>query len=275
MSDPAISLAALTVLEVSPREAIGIAAQCGYSHIGLRPLAATPAEPQPTMLHDAAEQADLLAALDGEGLAVLDIEIARLTPEMDWAHLDRVLDFGARFGCHRLLVADNDPDPARSAENLSRLADLGAVRGVVPCLEFMPWTCAPDLAAARDRIAGIAHAAMLVDAFHLARSGGTPGQIAIDDPRISYLQLCDIAGPIPPMDEILREARSDRLFPGDGEVPLGDLIARLPGRPISLEIPSDRLRDSGVAAAERARRAIDATRRLLSGIAPRVGGADD
>lgn len=259
-----ISLAALTVLEASPLEAVRIAVRCGYTHIGLRPVAATPAEPHFPILADRSLSNELARVLDGEGIGVFDVEIVRLVPEMDWDGLERVLDFAARFSASRMLVADNDPDSARSHASLAVLAERAAMFGVTPHLEFMPWTCAPNLAAARQRIAGIANCRLLIDAFHLARSGGSPGDLTQDDPAIGYLQFCDIAGPIPTMDEILREARSDRLFPGEGEIDLFGLLTRLPGLPVSLEVPADHLRDSGVDAASRARMAIDATRALLA-----------
>ena len=259
-----ISLAALTVLEVSPLEAVRIAARCGYSHIGLRPVAATPAEPHFPILADRSLSNELARVLEGEGIGVFDVEIVRLVPEMDWDGLERVLDFAARFSASRLLVADNNPDSARSSASLAELAERAAMFGVTPHLEFMPWTCAPDLAAARKRTAGIANCRLLIDAFHLARSGGSPSDLAQNDPAIAYLQLCDIAGPIPAMDKILREARSERLFPGEGEIDLIGLLSRLPGLPVSLEVPADRLRDSGADAFGRARMAIDATRTLLA-----------
>ena len=193
---------------------------------------------------------------------MLDCEIVRLLPETDWELMQRTIDFAADFGAHRLLVADNDPDASRSAASLARLAGMAAAHEVAACLEFMPWTCAPDLTAARRRIAGIDGAALLIDAFHLARSGGSPADLLASD-RVSYLQLCDIGGPIPAMDEILREARSDRLFPGEGEIDLAGLLARLPHCPVSLEVPADRLRDAGVAAEQRARLAIAAARRVM------------
>ncbi|MEO0316384.1 MAG: hypothetical protein RL404_61, partial [Pseudomonadota bacterium] len=201
--------------------------------------------------------------LTGEEIEVLDCEIVRLTDKIDWDHMACVVAFAAEFGAARLLVADNDPDPSRSADSLARLVDLGRAHGVTPCLEFMPWTYAPNLSAARTRISGIEGAALLIDAFHLARSGGTPDDLRGED-RVSYLQLCDIAGPIPLMDAILNEARAERLFPGEGEIPLVALLRRLPRLPLSLEVPANRLRDVGVSAEDRARRAIAATRRLMS-----------
>lgn len=241
---------------------VRIARACGYSHVGLRPVAATATEAHVPILDHPANRRELLSALDGEGISVLDCEIVRLTDTIDWDAMDRVLDFCAEFSASRLLVADNDSDHQRSRDSLARLATMGASRKVLACLEFMPWTSAPNLAAARQRVSGIANAALLIDAFHLNRSGGSPEDIGPGDP-VSYLQLCDIAGPVPDPDEILREARADRLFPGQGDVDLAELLVRTRDVPLSLEVPADRLRDAGVSAERRARMAIEAAMALL------------
>jgi sugar phosphate isomerase/epimerase len=259
----AISLAALTVLEVSPVDAARIASRCGYSHIGLRAVAATPDEKHFPILTDRPMQRELLAALDGEGIGVLDIEIIRILPEMDWSLIEEALTFAQQFAATRMLVADNDPVSERSAASLAQMAELAAPYGVMPHLEFMPWTCAPNLSAAQYRIEDIANCALLIDAFHLVRSGGQVAELHPCDPGIGYLQLCDIAGPNPAMDEILREARADRLFPGEGDIDLKQLLRRLPDVPVSLEIPADRLRDAGWSAEMRAHRAIETTLVLL------------
>lgn len=264
MTERILSLAALTVLEAGPFEMVRIARACGYTHVGLRPVPAAEGEPHIPILDHEGNRAELRRVLDGEGIAVLDCEIVRLTDAIDWERMARVIDFTAEFKASRLLVADNDANPVRSRDSLARLAELAKPRGVLPCLEFMPWTCAPNLDAARGRVSGLANAALLIDAFHLNRSGGSPDDVLTDDP-VSYIQLCDIAGPVPETtDEILREARADRLFPGDGEIDLAALIARTGSVPISLEVPADRLRLAGVPAIERARLAIDATRHLLA-----------
>jgi sugar phosphate isomerase/epimerase len=262
----AISLAALTVLESAPADMVRIAAACGYSHAGLRAIAATPTEPHLPILTDPALRRALMDTVRGEGVGVMDVEIFRLLPDTDWDLAARVLDFAAEFAAPRLLVADNDPDPARSHDSLARLAELAAPLAVTPHLEFMPWTAAPDLAAARTRTAGIANARILVDAFHLARSGGASADLDQGEAAVGYVQLCDIAGPIPAMDAILAEARANRLMPGEGEVDLATLLARLPGLPLSLEIPADRLRDAGIGPRQRAAMAIAATRRLLANL---------
>jgi sugar phosphate isomerase/epimerase len=263
-SDRDIALAALTVLELSPVEMIAVAARCGYSHVGLRPVAATPDEVHFPMLTDAALRRDTLSALADHGLGVLDIEILRLRPATRVADFEPVLAFGAAVGARFALIAGNDPDLSRAADNLAALCDLAAPYGIRPHLEFMPWTDVPNMATAL----GVADATgrdsvgLLVDAFHLNRSGGTVADVPSNNPRFGYVQLCDTAGPVPAdMGDILREARAGRLFPGEGDCPLVALLQRLPaGIPVSIEAPADQLH---LPAAVRAERAFDATCRVL------------
>ena len=68
-----IGLAALTVLELPHQEQISVAAQAGYSHVGLRlrPVAGQP------YLHPV-DEAAIAARLADTGVRVLDIEILRL-----------------------------------------------------------------------------------------------------------------------------------------------------------------------------------------------------
>jgi sugar phosphate isomerase/epimerase len=260
-----LSLAALTVLEAGPMETIAIARATGYSHVGLRAVPATPTEQAWPMARDAALGRDVGQALRDCGVGVLDVEILRLTPSIDWDEVQATADFAASVGAKRILVADNDPDHGRSRDHLARMGEMAARVGAVVALEFMPWTYAPTIEAARERTNGLPGVAMLIDAFHLARSGGRVADVVPGDPAISYLQLCDIAGPIPPMDQILQEARADRLFPGEGEADVAELVARFPALPISLEVPADRLRLAGIGPQERAARIMAAMCRVLEG----------
>jgi len=80
--------------------------------------------------------------------------------------------------------------------------------------------------------------------------------------RLRYLQLCDALPGVPAdMQEIIRQARSDRLFPGEGGLDLRGLLRALPADlPISLEIPMAR----PMPPYERARTALEKTRDLLA-----------
>ena len=89
------------------------------------------------------------------------------------------------------------------------------------------------------------NAGILVDALHLIRSGGRPADVAALKPgTVSYVHLCDaLAREIAPAD-FAEEARTNRLYPGEGGLPLGELLQALPAdTPLSLEAPNARYAD--------------------------------
>lgn len=271
MNERAFSLAALTVLELSPPAMIEVAAQAGYSHVGLRLIPATPEEHHFALVADPALRRETLARLRDTGIRVLDVEILRLKPETRVADFEAVLATGAEFGASEVLVAGNDPDESRQTDNFALLCDLSARYGLHPHLEFMPWTDARDLNQALRIVeaAGRDNGGVLIDAFHFNRSRSRLDDLARVSPsRMRYMQLCDVAGPVPDdMDEILRQARNERRFPGDGDCDLPGLLRAMPADiPLSLEIPTRQLLERGVSALDRARLALDKAQTLLSGL---------
>ncbi|MGE8065527.1 sugar phosphate isomerase/epimerase family protein [Pseudomonas sp. NPDC089569] len=271
MSKRIFSLASLTVLELSPPDMVEVAAQTGYSHVGLRLVPATPQEHHFALVADRDLRRRTLARLRDTGIGVLDVEILRLKPETVVAEFEEILAVGAEFGATELLVAGNDPDESRMTDNFARLCDLAAPYGLHPHLEFMPWTDARNLEQAVRIVHNAArdNAAVLVDAFHFDRSGSRLEDLARVAPsRLRYAQLCDVAGPTPAdMAEILRQARNERRFPGDGDCDLPGLLRCLPDNiALSLEIPTVQLLEQGVSALDRAQMALDKTLQLLARI---------
>jgi sugar phosphate isomerase/epimerase len=268
-NDRIFSLASLTVLELSPPEMVEVAAQAGYSHVGLRLEPATPEEHHFALVADVGLRRRTLARLRDTGIRVLDVEILRLKPETIVADFEKILAVGAEFGASELLVAGNDSDEQRLTDNFARLCDLAASYGLHPHLEFMPWTDARNLEQAVRIVenAGRENGAVLVDAFHFDRSGSRLEALATVAPsRLRYAQLCDVAGPRPKdMAEILRQARNERRFPGDGDCDLAGLLQCLPADiPLSLEIPTVKLLEQGVSGLQRARMALSKTHELLA-----------
>jgi len=108
----------------------------------------------------------------------------------------------------------------------------------------------------------VANGALLVDAIHFFRGGNRPQDLArVPRERLRYMQFCDARPEVPTdMQEMIRQARGDRLFPGDGGLDLVGLLRALPADlPISLEIPHAK----PMPALERVRRALAATRAVL------------
>jgi hypothetical protein len=63
----------------------------------------------------------------------------------------------------------------------------------------------------------------------------------------------------------LFEAISQRMIPGTGEFPLRDFVAALPPDiPIGVEVPLKAFKDRGVLPLERARLAVEASRRIVA-----------
>jgi sugar phosphate isomerase/epimerase len=170
-----------------------------------------------------------------------------------------------RLGATELLVHGADSDEARLIESFGRLCDLAAGYGLSANLEPMPWVDVSNLAKAMRILDGAARAngGLLVDAIHFFRAGDSPQALAkLPRKFLRYMQLCDARPERPAeMQEIIRQARSDRLFPGEGGLDLKGLLGALPaGVPISLEIPVAKK----IEPLERARRALAATNAILN-----------
>jgi sugar phosphate isomerase/epimerase len=263
-----ISLAALTVLELTPPEMVSCAAQAGFSHVGIRLLPATPNEPRHDIVGDTPLLREVERRLADTGVKVLDVEIFRIKPETRVADYEAAVATAARLGARELLVAGNDPDETRLIDSFSAFCDLAGSHGLGASLEFMPWTDVKDLPSAARVVerCRCANAGVLIDAFHLSRSRSRIEDIASIPPlRLRFMQFCDVPAAIPPtMDEVLAEARAERRFPGDGDLDLIGLLRALPsGLPLSVEVPTRTLART-VDATERARRALAATRRVLA-----------
>jgi sugar phosphate isomerase/epimerase len=236
-----LSLAALTVLELTPEEQIICAQECGYQGVGLRLIPATPQEKHYSLLNNKTGLQKVKAALAATDIKVLDIEIFRIKPDIPLESYEAYLEMGAELGARNMLVAGNDPDRKRLSEQWEKLCQMAKPYNIRPHIEPMPWT---DVKGYLDGIhlveSGPELGGLLIDPIHFFRANGACSQIQTKHiKRMSYIQLADAPAQQPDtMDEILRQAREDRLPPSAGGFPLADLMHQLPDDlPISTEIP--------------------------------------
>jgi len=264
---PAFSLAALTVLDLAPPALIDVAASCGYDAVGIRLLPAMPggiAYP----LDDAASLKETLARLDATGISVADLEVVALRPETEIATFSSFFETGARLGAKHILVAGYDPDLARFSDSFAAFCEAAAPYGLTADLEFMPWTCVPDLATANRIVApmGQANAGILVDALHFDRSNSSVADLAQTPVhRLHYWQLCDGPAERPTTNEaLMHAARHERMFPGEGGIDLIALARAMPADiTISLEVPTVELART-MGHKDRAQRALDAAKGVIA-----------
>src|SRR4029434_1157362 len=211
---------------------------------------------------------ETLLRLADTGVSVLDTEFLRFEPEHPEGIPDGFLEVSARLGARNVLVMSAEPEESRTLDRFCELCDRAAGYGLQVCLECAIYTGVRALAHAAQVVARSkrSNASVLIDALHFSRSGGLPAHVAqVDRSLLRYVQICDAGPDMPgPTDTpaLIREARTGRLLPGEGVLPLAELVAALPsGVPLSVEAPC---RDTAhLPAAERARRAYRALEALL------------
>ena len=254
---PVISLAAGVLPEFSPQETALAAVAAGFDATGVWIDLETWTD---------ATTREMLAILADHALPALDVEVVWLKPgPADDAHL-KVVDIGRALGAPNLLCVSADPDDAAVAAKLHRLCE-HAEGGIRIALEFGLFTAVKSIQQASRILQSVNHpaAAMLIDPLHLARSGGTPADVAaIPRAWLPYAQFCD-AGPLgydlADPKAVIAEAVDGRLHVGEGILPLRDLALALPPEtPLSIELRSRALREQHPDATARARAVLAATR---------------
>ncbi len=261
MDDPGgrlLSLAAGTVLDVGPAAAVDVAARAGWPAVGLWFDQAT--------WTDATTRA-VRSRLDATGVRALDIEPVILGRGDDGG--ERLVDAAAALGVPFVLMASGGADHDRVASRLDALCRYAeaAAPGVRIVVEFLPIFSVRSLdeAVAIVRRVGRPEAAVLVDTLHLSRSGGVPADLADVAAMLPYLQLAD-AGPVAPtgLDGLRDEALHGRLLPGDGVLPLVEVLSAVPDVPVSVELRSTELVARHPDPVERAAAVLAATRRVVA-----------
>jgi sugar phosphate isomerase/epimerase len=262
---PPLGLAHFTVLEVPPSELVDLASKIGYAAIGLRLYPAFPGSPFYRLSAGSAASRELRRRLDDTGVRVYDIEFVAIDENFSPAALTGILEDASALGARRLSVCGDDPERSRLVTKFAELCDLAASFDMGVDLECMAWRSVASFPDALSVVAAAArpNGGVLVDALHLSRTGGTPRDLrAAPSGIIRSAQLCDASAEPPSSQEaIIKEARSGRLPPGRGKLPLRDLLAELPDdTALSIEVPMD-----GSAPPERhARDNFEAARSLIA-----------
>jgi sugar phosphate isomerase/epimerase len=264
----ALSLSALTVLELTPPQMVECAAQAGYDFVGLRLLPATDQEVRHEIVGDTPLKRETLARLRDTGIKVLDVEILRLKPETDVTDYEPMLETAAELGARYVLVAGNDPDEARTSERLAQLCDLAKPLGLSPSLEPMPWTNAKDITqgARIVKAAGRSNTGLIIDPLHFDRAGSSTAELAaLPREYFGYVQFCDGPAERPTdLETLLFQARCERMIPGEGGIDLVGILRALPDHlPLSIEVPTEQWAKTAPAL-ERARKLREATLDVLA-----------
>lgn len=234
-----LGVAHFSAITLPPSQFVRCAAKAGFNAVGLRLHPAFPGAPYYELPKGSKSAAEFRALLDSEGMSVFDIEFFVIDPQFDAAAVEAIVAAAADIGARRLSACGDDADRQRLVDNLGSFCTVAARHGMAVDLENMGWRTVSTYRESATIINDCAqtNAGVLVDAIHFFRNGGNINEI--DRNIVRHVQLCDVSGAPPATPEgLINEARSGRLAPGEGLLPLHDLLAAVgDGAAISVEVP--------------------------------------
>jgi sugar phosphate isomerase/epimerase len=223
--------------------------------------------------------ADLRALLADAGLVVADLD-----PLLTWIPgAPAEGPGGLKFALEPEFYAIADALGARSlnlahafgeareldsvAEAFAGVCDRAAAHGLLVTLEFLPWGAIADAATAWEVVqrAGRPNGSVMFDTWHHYRGGRGPQALrALPGRAIGSVQIND--APARASDDLPGESMQARLLPGEGDIPLVELIRALDAigsrAPIGVEVFSTQL--DALPPVEVGRRAGESARRILT-----------
>jgi sugar phosphate isomerase/epimerase len=262
----------LCVFGMPPIDYVQLVADLGCRYITTGVVGFAPPKAldyQPFSLRDDARlRQDLLASMDDRGISISLGEGLLIAPGVDVRSYAADLDIMAELRIPRINTVSLEPDRARTFDELAVLTDLAADRGIVTSVEPVPGLAIADLPTAMAAVehVGRDEISLLIDTMHVARSGaGADDLRSLPAERIGHVQLCDV--PLRSTKEwnYAEEAMYHRMAPGEGELPLADMLAALPeDRVVGLEVPMLSRAEAGVSAYDRLLPCVDSARALLA-----------
>jgi sugar phosphate isomerase/epimerase len=244
---------------------------CRYMSAVVQGLPLVPLGYPPFSLKDdVALRRDMLAAMDHRGVTISLGDGFLVLPGAEMPTFCPDLDILAELGVPQINVVSLDPDLSRTFDQFAILTELAAQRSIQTLVEPVPGLTVGDLPtalAAREHV-GRPDFRLLIDTMHLVRSGSSAADVAAIHPdHIGYAQLNDTTLR-PRIDNYMEEAMFERMVPGEGELPLRDILSALPPDiVIEIEVPRRSLALAGVSPIDRLRPCVEAARRLLSEVA--------
>lgn len=238
-----ICVSHLTALDAEPEVMIDAAARAGFEGVGLRIFPPRHAPDQYPITGDPVRTKALKKRADDRGIRIFEAESFGIDGNFEPNPYARALETAAELGAGVIVSAGIDDDAGRLAANYNWLAEAASQLGILMVMEFMPYRGMRTLPAALAMHRAVSHpnAKLLIDAIHLSRSGATAADIAAIPDRsiIGHFHICDAPAIAPAeLEDKLAESRSGRLYPGEGGLPLRELVSLLPkGCSISLEAP--------------------------------------
>lgn len=243
MANRILTLGFLNCPEIPPRELVEVAARAGFRSVGIRITGRRVGDPYAEIVGNSRAIAAIREEADAHAIRLSNISAYHLYPDVTLREVVPVLDAAQALQADLLVISCYDADYERFCTMLRGYADAAAQRAVRLAIEFVPFSKAPTLDHALrivDRV-GRDNLGLVIDPLHLARSGGQPNDLArIPANRFFLAQLCDAWTKCPEGVDLATEARTLRLPPGQGALPVDEVLDALPAHlELECEFPTE------------------------------------
>ena len=263
------SLAHLTLIGVTPPELVYIAARAGYDAVSPRFIPMhVPGEFTQSPVEKSQVQATK-TALKTTGLKVLDVELARLTEDVDPRNFIPALELGGELEAKRMIMSawtKTRDDRNFLIDVYAETCDLARPYGITVDLEFPTFSRLRTLDEALDivRAADRPNGGILVDTLYLHLSRVDLAELLhIPSELFHFLHVSDcLPGIADTREGMIQLARDARLYPGEGWIDFKGIIERMPPVDYSIELPNKaRIKELGYE--EHARRCLQHAKRTF------------
>jgi sugar phosphate isomerase/epimerase len=240
------SLAHLTVLGCRPAEATHIASDLGFDYVGFRTIPlGLPGEPRYVISEDKPMLQETKRALADTGMKALDIEIARITDGLDVTTYVPAFAAAAELGVKHVLTSSGAKDYGFTVDAVAKLCEIAAQYGLTIDFEFIAFSEIPTLSKTMALLRDVnqPNAGVLIDTLHMCLSNTPTEELdAVPRDMLRYAQLndCRPTSVTPSTAEMIHIAREERLYLGEGVIPVRAIVDRLPDVPLALEITHKR-----------------------------------
>ena len=259
----------LTVPDLTPVEAIHVAADAGYPFVSLRLQTPNANDAALPLLLDDALAREVAKASRSTGVGIAEVDILRLPMEAKADGLVPFIDRAASIGAKHLVAVGLDADENKLTDIFAPACALAAPLGMTVNLEPISWNAISSLTQAQRIVntAAQSNGGVLIDALHFHRMDESIDDLRkLSHAQLNIFHLCDapLLGPVG-VDALRVEARTARQMPGEGQLKLAPLLQALPLHTLmSVEVPNQKLLKE-LTPKQRAVMALKATHSLFKG----------
>ena len=232
-----LSLAAGVQPDVAPPDMVTVAHDAGWPAVGIWFDGKTWTD---------STSREVRQRLDNTGVIALDIE--PIIPSEDGNDFaEQLIEAAAVIGARHILFTSRLKDQVRTTDRYQQVCEMARPHGIKVVCEFLPIFPLNTLSMAAEIVAtaNVTNGGVLIDNLHLSRSGSSIEEVqAMPTELFPYLQICDAPAERPAdFGALLDEALNGRLCPGEGSLPIAELLRAVPAVPLSFEVRSKFLRD--------------------------------